>query len=86
MFYGPKVSISAIFEKRVTDRRTHGRTDGPTDEASYRDAWTHLKRKASYFMLALPRYLHSLILKITLFTILRAQFKFIVDSKLQVFT
>ena len=43
MFYCLKVLISAIFEKRVTDRRTHGRTDGPTDKASYRDAWTHLK-------------------------------------------
>ena len=35
MFYCPQDSISAIFEKRLTDRRT--------DEASYRDAWTHLK-------------------------------------------
>jgi len=52
MFYCLKVLISAIFEKRVTDRRTDGRTDGRTDrrtdgrtdKASYRDAWTHLKR------------------------------------------
>ena len=48
----PQLSILAIFEKRVTDPRTDGptdqRTDGPTDrrtdKASYRDAWTHLKR------------------------------------------
>ena len=40
MFYCLKVLISAIFEKRVTDLRT----DGPTDKASYRDAWTHLKK------------------------------------------
>ena len=43
MFYCPKVSISAIFEKRVTDGPTDGRTDPRTDKASYRDAWTHLK-------------------------------------------
>ena len=30
MFYGPQVSISAIFEKRVTDPRTDGPTDGRT--------------------------------------------------------
>ena len=27
-----------------TDRRTDGPTDRRTDKASYRDAWTHLKR------------------------------------------
>ena len=52
MFYCLKVLISAIFEKRVTDGPTHGRTDRPTDrrtdKASYRDAWTHLKRKKSF--------------------------------------
>ena len=31
MFYCLKVLISAIFEKRVTDRRTNGPTDGPTN-------------------------------------------------------
>ena len=35
-----KLSISCIFYKSVTDRRT----DGPTDPPSYRDARTHLKR------------------------------------------
>ena len=40
MLYCPQVSISAIFEKRVTDPWTHR----PMDKASYRDAWTHLKR------------------------------------------
>ena len=30
MFYCLKVHISVIFEKRVTDPRTHGPTDGPT--------------------------------------------------------
>ena len=30
----PQDSISAIFEKHVTDRRTHGPTDGPTDGQS----------------------------------------------------
>ena len=30
--------------KKTPDPRTHGRTDGWTDKASYRDAWTHLKR------------------------------------------
>ena len=48
MFYCLKVLISAIFEKRVTDGPTDGptdrRTDRRTDKASYRDAWTHLKR------------------------------------------
>ena len=34
-----EVLISAIFEKRLT----HGRTHGRTDKASYRDTWTHLK-------------------------------------------
>ena len=43
-----EVSISAIFEKRVTDLRTDPRTDGQTDKASYRDAWTHLKRKSKF--------------------------------------
>ena len=27
-----------------TDRQTDGWTDGPMDKASYRDAWTHLKK------------------------------------------
>ena len=31
MFYCPKVSIFAIFEKRVTDGPTDGPTDRPTD-------------------------------------------------------
>ena len=44
MFYCLQLSISAIFEKRLTDGRTDRRTDGRTDKASYRDAWTHLKR------------------------------------------
>ena len=43
MFYCPRVSISTIFEKRLTHGRTDRRTDGRTDKASYRDAWTHLK-------------------------------------------
>ena len=43
MFYCPKVFVSAIFEKRVTNRRTDGPTDGRTDKASYRDVWMHLK-------------------------------------------
>ena len=36
------------FEKThygLTDRRTDGRTDRRTDRPSYRDAWTHLKKK-----------------------------------------
>ena len=32
---------------RWTDQRTDGRTDGQMDKASYRDAWTHLKRTSS---------------------------------------
>ena len=28
-----------------TDRRTDGPTDGRMDKASYRDTWTHLKRR-----------------------------------------
>ena len=43
MFCCPQNSISAIFEKRVTDGPTHGRTDGPTDKASYRVACPQLK-------------------------------------------
>jgi len=42
MIFCPRISISVIFEKRLThgptDRRTDGRTDGHD-----RDAWTHLK-------------------------------------------
>ena len=53
MFYCLKVLISAIYEKWVTDQWTDKPTDGPTDGwtdgrtdiDSYRDAWTHLKRK-----------------------------------------
>ena len=44
MFCCPQNSISAIFEKRLTHGPTDRRTDGRTDKASYRDAWTHLKR------------------------------------------
>ena len=43
MFCYPQNSISAIFEKRVTDGPTDGRTDRRMDKAAYRDAWTHLK-------------------------------------------
>ena len=43
MFYCLKVFISAIFEKRVTDPRMDGLTDGwthgRTDKASYRVAF-----------------------------------------------
>ena len=39
VFNCPQDTISAIFEKRVTDRRTHGRTDRRTDKASYIDAF-----------------------------------------------
>ena len=35
MFDCLKVLISAIFEKRVTNGRMDGWTDGPTGEASY---------------------------------------------------
>ena len=31
MFYWPQETISAIFEKHMTDRRTDRPTDGPTD-------------------------------------------------------
>ena len=45
-------SISCIFHKSVTYRRTDGRTDGPTDRRtdtpSYRDARTHLKKKCQW--------------------------------------
>ena len=50
MFCCPQIYISAMFEKcltyRPTDGRTNGRTDQRTDKASYRDAWTHLKKMA----------------------------------------
>ena len=36
-----------VFEKRLTDPRMDRRTDGRTDKASYRDAWTHLKTSES---------------------------------------
>jgi len=39
MFYCLKVLISAIFQKRMTNRRT----DQRMDKASYRDVWMHLK-------------------------------------------
>ena len=38
------VLIFAIYEKWVTDPRTHRPMDERTDKASYRDAWTHLKK------------------------------------------
>ena len=56
ILYCPQFSISMIFEKRVTDPQTdawtngptnqwtHRRTEGLTDKASYRDAWTYLKK------------------------------------------
>ena len=34
---------------RTMDGRTHGPTDGPTDKASYRYAWMHLKTKNRFF-------------------------------------
>ena len=33
------------------DRPTDRRTNGPTDKASYRDAWTHLKKCIVFFSL-----------------------------------
>ena len=39
MFYCPKVLISAIFEKRVTDGPTDGPTDRWTEKAFYRVAF-----------------------------------------------
>ena len=47
MFGCPQNSISTIFEKRLTHGPTDQRTDGRTDKASYRDAWTHLKTTCS---------------------------------------
>ena len=35
-----------------TDRRTNGRTDGPTDTRSYRDSRTHLKSITSVWYIA----------------------------------
>jgi len=44
--FRPFSSLFAELKKRVTDGRTHRRMDGPTtDKTSYRDAWTHLKKK-----------------------------------------
>ena len=37
-----------VFEKRVTDPRTDGWTDGRTDRPGYRDARTHLKTLARF--------------------------------------
>ena len=51
-------SNSAIWKKRVTDRRTDRLMDGRTDRPSYRDACTHLKKQTNSF--------HCVIQKITL--------------------
>ena len=50
LFCCPQSSISAIFEKRVTNGPTDWRTDLWTDKGSYRDAWTHLKMRFRHYI------------------------------------